>query len=71
MGTGITIFLFNITLMRYVGEVGVAAFTAISYLSFIGNNIMIGLADGVGVIISYNYGSGKMTRVKKILKLMV
>lgn len=69
IGTGITTFLFNVTLMRYVGEVGVAAFTAISYLSFVGNNILIGLSDGVGVIISYNYGSGKMERVKKVLKL--
>ncbi|WP_371380207.1 MATE family efflux transporter [Sporomusa aerivorans] len=69
IGTGVTAFLFNITLMRYVGEVGVAAFTAISYLSFIGNNILIGLSDGVGAIISYNYGSGKMERVKKVLQL--
>jgi len=69
IGTGITTFLFNITLMRYVGEVGVAAFTAISYLTFVGNNLLIGLADGVGVIISYNYGSGKMERVKKAIKL--
>ena len=69
LGTGITTFLFNITLMRYVGEVGVAAFTAISYLNFIGNNILIGLSDGVGAIISYNYGSGKMERVKKALRL--
>ncbi|MBU2699707.1 putative MATE family efflux protein [Sporomusaceae bacterium BoRhaA] len=69
IGTGVTTFLFNITLMHYVGEVGVAAFTAISYLSFIGNNILIGLSDGVGTIISYNYGSGKIERVKKALKL--
>ena len=69
IGTGVTTFLFNITLMRYVGEVGVAAFTAISYLSFIGNNILIGLSDGVGAIISYNYGSGEMERVKKAVKL--
>jgi putative MATE family efflux protein len=69
IGTGITTFLFNITLMRYVGEVGVAAFTAISYLYFIGNNILIGLSDGVGTIISYNYGSGKTERVKEALKL--
>ena len=69
IGTGVTTFLFNITLMRYVGEVGVAAFTAIGYLSFIGNNILIGLSDGVGAIISYNYGSGKMERVKEALKL--
>lgn len=69
IGTGVTTFLFNITLMRYVGEAGVAAFTAISYLSFIGNNILIGLSDGVGAIISYNYGSGKMERVKKAVRL--
>ncbi len=69
IGTGVTTFLFNITLMRYVGEVGVAAFTAISYLSFVGNNILLGLSDGVGAIISYNYGSGKLERVKRTLKL--
>lgn len=44
-------FLFNITLMCYVGELGVAAFTAINYLSFIGNNnIRIGLSDGAGLL---------------------
>lgn len=69
MGNGITTFLFNITLMRYVGEMGVAAFTAVSYLSFISNNILIGLSDGVGAIISYNYGSGRLDRVKTALKL--
>lgn len=69
ISTGITTLLFNITLMRYVGEVGVAAFTAVSYLSFVGNNILIGLSDGVGAIISYNYGSGKIERVKKVLTL--
>lgn len=69
IGTGITTFLFNITLMRYVGEVGVASFTAISYLSFIGTGMLIGLSDGVAAIISYNYGRGKMERVKKALKL--
>lgn len=69
IGTGVTTFLFNITLMSYIGEVGIAAFTAISYLSFVGNNILIGLSDGVGAIISYNYGSGKLERVKKVLKL--
>lgn len=70
MGAGITTFLFNITLMHYVGEVGVAAFTVISYLSFVGNNILIGLSDGAGAIISYNYGSRQMDRVKKTLQLV-
>lgn len=70
ISTGITTFLFNITLMRYVGEIGVAAFTAISYLAFVGNNILLGLADGVGPIISYNYGKGSIERVKKTLILV-
>ncbi len=71
LGTGITTFLFNITLMRYVGEMGVAAFTVVSYLSFIGNNVLIGLSDGVGAIISYNYGSRQLGRVKKALQLVI
>jgi Na+-driven multidrug efflux pump len=70
MGTGIATFLFNITLMRYVGEMGVVAFTVISYLAFIGSNVLIGLSDGVGAIISYNYGSRQMDRVKKALQLV-
>lgn len=70
MGTGITTFLFNITLMRYVGGMGVAAFTVISYLSFIGSNVLLGLSDGVGAIISYNYGSRQMDRVRKALTLV-
>jgi len=69
IGTGVTTFLFNITLMRYAGESGVAAFTVISYLSFMGNNILIGLSDGTGAIISYNYGYKKEKRVKKALQL--
>lgn len=69
IGTGITVFLFNITLMQYADEVGVAAFAAISYLSFIGMNILLGLSDAVGAIVSYNYGSGNMFRVKKILQI--
>lgn len=69
LGTAITTFLFNITLMRYAGELGVAAFTVISYLTYIGANILLGLSDGIGSIISYNYGSGQTKRIKQVLVL--
>lgn len=69
IGTGITAYLFNITLMRYTGEAGIAAFTIIGYLSFIGNNLLIGLSDGSSAIISYNYGSKKIARVKQTLRI--
>jgi len=42
LGIGLTTFLFNITLMRYVGEVGVAAFTIISYLAFVATMYCLG-----------------------------
>ena len=32
------------------------------------NNLLIGLADGIGAIVSYNYGSRQFARVKKIFK---
>lgn len=69
LGTAITTFLFNITLMRYTGELGVAAFTAIGYLTFVGTNILLGLSDGIGSIVSYNYGSGQIKRIKEVLGL--
>ena len=54
----ITMFLFNRTLMEYAGTDGVAAFTLINYILFVGVNVMFGVANGVIPIISYNFGAG-------------
>lgn len=66
---GITTFLFNITLMKYVGKEGVAAFTLINYLVFIGVSVMLGISNGVIPIISYNYGALLVRRVTGIVRL--
>ena len=58
LSAGITIFLFNITMMRYLGEDGVAAFTAINYILFIATTVFLGISDGIIPIISYNFGAG-------------
>lgn len=71
LSSGITILLFNITTMRYLGENGVAAFTAINYVLFIGITISLGIADGTIPIISYNFGAKNWDRIKKVLKLAV
>lgn len=65
----ITVFLFNITMMRYLGESGVAAFTAINYILFIGTTVFLGISDGIIPIIGYNYGARQQERIKSILKL--
>ncbi len=55
-----TIFLFNLMMMRVAGEDGVAAFTTINYIATMGTLVLFGISDGVGPIVSYNYGYGSM-----------
>ncbi|WP_105613996.1 MATE family efflux transporter [Vallitalea okinawensis] len=67
----ITIFIFNNIFMRIAGEAGVAAYTTISYISQFSSFIMFGISDGIGPLLSYNYGQGNLDRVKKTLKLSI
>lgn len=67
----ISLFLFNITLMRYTGEKGVAAFTIVSYILFIGTGFLLGVANGVIPVISYNFGANAVKRVIRTVRLAV
>lgn len=69
LSVAVTVFLFNITMMKHLGESGVAAFTAINYVLFIGTTIFLGVSDGIIPIIGYNFGAGKKERIKSVLKL--
>ena len=62
-------FLFNITMMKLVGEDGVAAITVIIYSGFLLTSIYIGFSVGVAPVISYNYGAGNITQLKKVLHI--
>ncbi len=69
IATATTAYLFNITFMKIAGESGVAAFTTINYISQFGILIMFGISDGIGPILSYNYGYKKHDRLNDTLKL--
>lgn len=64
----LTAYLFNMSMLRLAGEDGVAAFTAINYIGTVGTLILFGISDGVGPLVSYNYGYGAFDRVKKIMR---
>ena len=51
-------FLYNLQLMRYAGEDGVAAYGVLMYAGFIFVAIFIGYAIGSSPIVSYHYGAG-------------
>ncbi len=69
IATAVTTFLFNIMMMKLLGENGVAAITIIIYTQFLLSTLYIGFSMGVAPIISYNYGSKDYERLKKIFRM--
>ena len=65
----VTTFLFNIVMIRLLGENGVAAITIIIYTQFLLTSLYIGFSMGVAPIISYNYGSQNHERLKKVFRI--
>ncbi len=68
ISVAIIAFLFNISLMNLVGASGVTAFTAINYVGTLGGLLLFGISDGIGPLVSYNFGMHDDQRVKKIMK---
>lgn len=60
--------LYNIQLMKFAGENGVAAYAAIMYVNFIFIAIYLGYSIGSAPIISYHYGAGNHGELKNLYK---
>ena len=60
--------VFNIQLLKYIGEPGVTAYGVISYISFIFFSIFIGYAVGITSTIGYNYGAKNKEELTNILR---
>ncbi len=65
---GLTILLFNITMMEFVGKDGVAAFTVVNYIYVTGIFLLVGSSDSIIPIMSYNYGAKKFDRCRKLYR---
>lgn len=60
--------LFNIQLLKYAGENGVAAYGVIMYVNFIFISIFIGYSVGIAPVFSFKYGAEKYDEMKALLK---
>lgn len=69
LSTAVTTFLFNATMMKLLGEDGVAAITVIIYSQFLLTTLYIGFSMGVAPVISYNYGSENVKQLKKVVRI--
>lgn len=69
VAAALSAFIFNMAFIKFAGEDGVAAYTTINYLANFGILVMFGIADGIGPMISYNYGNERYDRVKETMHL--
>ena len=60
--------LYNLQLMKYAGEDGIAAYGVIMYVNFIFIAVFIGLSIGSAPIVGYNYGADNQAELKNVLK---
>ncbi|MGP1470312.1 MAG: MATE family efflux transporter [Schwartzia sp. (in: firmicutes)] len=67
MAIGYTVFLFNTTLLRLLGQNGVIVYTVISYLSVFVQVTMTGVAQGVAPLFSIEYGRREFARIYSLL----
>lgn len=60
--------LYNIQLMKYAGENGIAAYGVMMYVSMIFSAAFIGYSIGTAPVISYHYGAGNSPELKNLLR---
>ncbi len=67
--TGIITMMFNWTMLRYVGEDGVAAVTIIMYVLMFASSLYTGYSYGVAPMLSFYYGEQNHGKLKKLVCL--
>lgn len=60
--------LYNLQLMKYAGEDGVAAYGVMMYVSMIFMAAFIGYAIGVAPVVGYHYGAGNLDELRSLLR---
>lgn len=66
LSTGLTIFLFNQAIIRYLSEDALVSYTIISYVNSLAVVTMVGIAQGYQPLLSYYFGQERMDRCKKL-----
>jgi putative MATE family efflux protein len=60
--------LYNVQLLHYAGEDGIAAYGVIMYVNFVFLSVFIGFAIGSAPLIGYNFGADNRAELKSLFK---
>lgn len=66
---GIVVLLFNLQLLKYVGEVGVVVYSIIANTAIVAMSLFNGVSQGAQPIMAINYGAGQTDRVLSVRRL--
>ena len=68
LSSSVTTFLFNLTVLRLVGDDGVAAITIILYMQYFFTAVYLGFSTGTAPVISYNYGREDWNYIREFFR---
>lgn len=71
LSTAVVTYLFNIMMLKYLGEPGVAAITIVLYGQFLFNALYLGFSMGVAPVISFNHGSCNHRLLKRLFRICI
>ena len=60
--------LYNVQLMRYAGENGIAAYGVLMYVNFVFLSTFIGYSVGTAPVVGYHFGAGNRAELHSLLK---
>ena len=60
--------LYNLQLMKYAGENGIAAYGVLMYINFVFLSAFIGFSVGIAPVISFHFGAKNHDELKSLLK---
>ena len=62
--------MYNVQLMKYVGENGVAAYGVLMYVGMIFSGVFIGYSVGAAPVVGYHYGAQNSEELKGLLTVL-
>ena len=68
VASGFVIFIFNIQILKYIGDIGIVVYGIISNCVIVGMALFNGVAQASQPIIATNYGAKENKRVQTVLK---
>nr|WP_296109844.1 MATE family efflux transporter [uncultured Terrisporobacter sp.] len=68
VASGFVIFIFNIQIIKYIGDIGIVVYGIISNCIIVGMALFNGVAQASQPIIATNYGAKEKCRVKKVFE---